>query len=361
MIDNQTVTPETVLVTGGLGFIGSAVVRLLIERTEHRVVNVDKVGYASTTGAVASVVDDGRYRFVRCDLADGEATGQMVEEIRPDSIIHLAAETHVDRSIDGPQAFMDANIGGTFNLLQSARSLPGFRKFVHVSTDEVFGSLSPDGPRFDESTAYDPRSPYSASKAASDHLVRAWGETYELPVSITNCSNNYGPFQFPEKLIPLMIIKAVRGEAMPVYGSGLNVRDWLFVADHASALLTVLGGGEVGATYAIGGGNELTNLDVVTMVADAVTEAVGDGADRRSLIEHVTDRPGHDFRYAVDSSKIEAELGWAPTRDFQTGLVDTVSWYLANRQWWEPLLGAGSGGDRLGLGVSDLATTGGQR
>ncbi len=341
--------PRTILVTGGLGFIGSALVRALIERTDHHVVNVDKISYASTTESVEAAARSPRYRFHRCDLADGGAIDELIAETAPDTIVHLAAETHVDRSIDGPRPFVDSNVLGTFNLLEAARRLPGLRRFVHVSTDEVFGSLPPDAPRFDESTPYDPRSPYAATKAASDHLVRAWAETYGLPVSITNCSNNYGPYQFPEKMIPLMIAKAWRGERLPVYGQGLNVRDWLHVADHARALLLVMDRGRPGRTYTIGGDNELRNIEVVEMICDTVQRWVGDGLDRRSLIDFVADRPGHDLRYAIDSSRIRDELGWTPSRTFTEGLADTVDWYLANVDWWEPLLERSDGGARLGM------------
>ncbi len=341
--------PRTILVTGGLGFIGSALVRALIERTDHNVVNVDKISYASTTESVEAAARSPRYRFHRCDLADGGAIAELIAETAPDTIVHLAAETHVDRSIDGPRPFVDSNVLGTFNLLEAARRLPGLRRFVHVSTDEVFGSLQPDAPRFDESTPYDPRSPYAATKAASDHLVRAWAETYGLPVSITNCSNNYGPYQFPEKMIPLMIAKAWRGERLPVYGRGLNVRDWLHVADHARALLLVMDRGRPGRTYTIGGDNELRNIEVVEMICDTVQRWVGDGLDRRSLIDFVADRPGHDLRYAIDSSRIRDELGWTPSRTFTEGLADTVDWYLANVDWWEPLLERSDGGARLGM------------
>ncbi len=342
--------PMTVLVTGGLGFIGSAFVRKLIADTDHRVINLDKVSYASTAGSVEAASQSDRYQFRRCDLADAVAVQQLVSEVAPDAVVHLAAESHVDRSIDGPAAFMKSNVVGTFNLLESCRRLGDrFARFVHVSTDEVFGSLDGDSPRFDERTGYDPRSPYSATKAASDHLVRAWGETYGLPVSVTNCSNNYGPFQFPEKMIPLMIIKALLGDPLPVYGLGLNVRDWLHVNDHAAALLAVLERGAVGRTYAIGGDAEMTNIDVVQMICELVDTASDDHFERRSLIEFVSDRPGHDLRYAVDSSRIKSELGWRPAHRFPDGLAATVEWYLANRYWWEPLMARESGGARLGL------------
>ena len=342
-----------ILVTGGLGFIGSAVIRKLIADTDHEVVNVDKVSYASTDGSVAAANDSNRYSFLRCDLADVDAVSRLVSDVRPDAIIHLAAESHVDRSIDGPAAFIQSNVVGTFNLLEAARKIDGLHRFVHVSTDEVFGSLGMEEPRFDEMTAYDPRSPYSATKAASDHLVRAWGETYGLPCCISNCSNNYGPFQFPEKMIPLMIIKAWSKEAMPLYGLGLNVRDWLHVEDHAAAILAILERGETGRTYAVGGDDEQTNIDVVERICALVDAVADDGFDRRQLIEFVTDRPGHDLRYAIDSSRITRELGWRPRNDFEQGLAATVDWYLSNRGWWQPLMDKGRAGDRRGLqGIS---------
>ena len=354
MTDQHTpLNPDaTVLVTGGLGFIGSAVVRRLIAETDYHIVNLDKVSYASTTASVERVAVSSRYRFVRCDLADTTSINELVAEVRPDAVMHLAAESHVDRSIDGPLAFLESNVIGTFNLLEAARTVGSVRRFVHVSTDEVFGSLGAEDPKFHEGTPYDPRSPYSATKAASDHLVRAWGETYDLPISVTNCSNNYGPYQFPEKLIPLMIIKASRGESLPVYGDGANVRDWLHVDDHATALHAVLERGGAGRTYAIGGDSEMANLDVVRMICDLVDSANGErGADgdRASLIEFVTDRPGHDRRYSVDSTRIHHELGWTPSRSFAEGLAETVRWYLAHEHWWGPLLEGTGGGARIGL------------
>ncbi len=339
---------STVVVTGGLGFIGSAVVRKLVADTDYRVVNIDKMTYASTEGSVEAVAGSDRYRFLKCDLVDAAAVGAALSEARPDAIMHLAAETHVDRSIDGPRAFLESNVIGTFNLLEAARDLGSLKRFVHVSTDEVFGSLDHDAAKFDEATPYDPRSPYSATKAASDHLVRAWCETFGLPVTVTNCSNNYGPYQFPEKLIPLMIIKAARGDALPVYGSGENVRDWLHVDDHAAALTAVLQRGISGRTYAIGGDAEVTNIDVVRMICGLVDAAIGDGGDRSDQIEFVADRPGHDLRYAVDSGRIQRELHWSPAHTFRAGLEETVAWYLANEDWWGPLM-AQNGGARLGL------------
>ncbi len=338
-----------VLVTGGLGFIGSAVVRLLLGETDHEVVNLDKIGYASTEGSVAEAQKSNRYTFYRCDLTDAEFVDRIVRAEKPDAVVHLAAETHVDRSIDSPRPFLESNIIGTFNLLEACRALPSLGRLVHVSTDEVFGSLPMGDTRFDESSPYSPRSPYSASKASADHLVRAWHETFDLPCVVTNCSNNFGPFQFPEKMIPVMIVKAWRGEALPVYGDGSNVRDWLHVSDHARALLDVLDRGEIGATYTVGGDNELTNLDVVHQVCDLVNERAPDSMDRHQLIEFVLDRPGHDLRYAIDSSRIHSTLGWEPSYDFTSGLADTVDWYIANGWWWQPLLRRSGAGARQGL------------
>jgi len=326
-----------ILVTGGLGFIGSAVVRRLITETDHQVINVDSMGYAATEGSVGEVSQDPRYRFEKLDIRDADAVGAIFDATQPDGVIHLAAESHVDRSIDGPRVFMETNVLGTFNLLEAARST-GIERFHHVSTDEVFGELNMDDPAFTETTPYDPRSPYSASKASSDHIVRAWGETFDLPVLVTNCSNNYGPYQFPEKLIPLMAIKAMRREPLPVYGTGSNVRDWLFVDDHARAIIDVFERGTIGETYNVGGNAERTNLDVVHALCAAVDERLGRD-DTASLITFVTDRPGHDLRYAIDSSKIARELGWTPSVTFEEGLVQTVGWYQDNEAWWGPLIG----------------------
>ena len=331
-----------ILVTGGRGFIGSAVIRHLIDQTDHSVINLDKLTYASTEGSVASVADNDRYCFVQADICDGERLNEIFAEHAPDAVMHLAAESHVDRSIDGPGDFVFTNLVGTFRMLEAAR-IADVQRFHHVSTDEVYGSLGMDDPAFSETTPYDPRSPYSASKAGSDHLVRAWGETYDLPVVVTNCSNNYGPFQFPEKLIPLVTIRALAGEPLPVYGKGENIRDWLHVADHASALVTVLERGRPGETYNVGGNEERTNLEVVQGLCDLVDEHSGQastGESRRSLIEFVTDRPGHDLRYAINQSKIADELGWHPTMDFEAGLSATVKWYLDNEWWWRPLVKA---------------------
>lgn len=361
-----------VLVTGGAGFIGFAVVHKLIRETDAEVVNVDKLTYACNPDSLADVVGDPRHRFERVDICDAAELRRVFDEHRPDAVLHLAAESHVDRSIDGPAEFVRTNVLGTFTLLEEARRFwtglePAERdrfRFVHVSTDEVFGSLGEAG-FFSEQTAYAPNSPYSASKAGSDHLARAWQHTYGLPVLVTNCSNNYGPRQFPEKLIPLTILNALEGKPLPVYGRGENVRDWLYVEDHADALLRVLGRGTVGETYAIGGDNELQNIDVVRAVCrvlDEIAPNAGVGP-RERLIRFVTDRPGHDLRYAIDASKIRGELGWAPRERFETGLRRTVEWYLENRAWWERVRSgayradardsaAGYGGERLGLAGS---------
>ncbi len=329
-----------ILVTGGCGFIGSAVVRNLINNTDHSVVNLDSMTYAATHGSVASVADDPRYEQVTCDIRDRDALAKVFETHAPDGVMHLAAESHVDRSIEGPQAFIETNVLGTFNLLELARHHE-LERFHHISTDEVFGSLTMDADAFTESSPYDPRSPYSASKASSDHLVRAWGETFDLPVVVTNCSNNYGLFQFPEKMMPLMILRAAANESLPVYGTGENVRDWLFVEDHAVALTLVFESGRLGETYNVGGDSERSNLDVVHAICDQVDAALG-GGDRRSLIEFVRDRPGHDLRYAVDFSKLRDELGWKPSVTFDEGLAHTVAWYLANEEWWAPLRSSGA-------------------
>ncbi len=344
-----------VLVTGGLGFIGSAVIRHLVADTDHEVLNLDKHTYAATSGSVAAVAASDRYHHEEADIADGVAVADILARFRPDAVVHLAAESHVDRSIDGPGEFIRTNVVGTYELLQAARDHAESRwvldrlRFVHVSTDEVFGSLGAGDKPFDPSTPYDPRSPYSASKAAADHLARAWFETYGLPTMVTNCSNNYGPFHFPEKLIPLMIIKALAGEPLPVYGDGSNVRDWLYVDDHAAALVAVLESGTPGRTYTIGGNAERSNLEVVQAVCDLVDAAVGDEVGgRRSLISFVEDRPGHDWRYAIDASGITEELGWRPSVGFEQGLARTVDWYLANEWWWRPLTELRYQGQRLG-------------
>ena len=346
------------LITGGAGFIGSAVVRHLIGATAHRVCVVDKLTYAGNLASLAPVADDPRYSFVRADIADAAKMKDVFFGFRPDVVMHLAAESHVDRSIDGPADFIQTNIIGSYVLLETAltywRGLPktaqrDFR-FHHISTDEVFGSLDADG-AFDETTAYAPRSPYSASKAASDHLVRSWHHTYGLPVLVTNCSNNYGPFHFPEKLIPLTIINGLEGKKMPVYGTGGNVRDWLYVEDHARALLAVVDGGRVGEMYCIGGRSERANLDVVKAVCALLDELAPSAAigRRENLISFVADRPGHDLRYAIDPARICNELGWQPRETFESGLRKTVQWYLANRAWWQRIRDNVYAGERLGV------------
>ena len=347
-----------VLVTGGLGFIGSAVVRRIITHTRHEVLNLDKVTYAADPRTLAAVAESERYQFQRLDICEAGAIAQAFAAFRPDGVLHLAAESHVDRSIDGPADFIQTNLVGTFTLLEAAlawqreRSATSPFRFVHVSTDEVFGSLRPLDPPFDEATPYAPRSPYSASKAGSDHLVRAWGKTFGLPVIVTNCSNNYGEYQFPEKLIPLMIIKALRRDPLPVYGAGENIRDWLYVDDHADALLRVLEAGREGGTYAIGGSAERRNLDVVHSICDHLDEQLGapESGPRRGLVEFVTDRPGHDLRYAVDSSHIRKTLGWRPSVTFEEGLARTVLWYLSNEEWWTSIQQGRYEGERLGSG-----------
>ncbi|UWQ21734.1 dTDP-glucose 4,6-dehydratase [Jannaschia sp. W003] len=340
------------LVTGGLGFIGSAVVRRAIAEGLE-VVNLDAMTYAACEANVAEVADAPGYRFERADIRDPAALARVFAAHRPDAVMHLAAESHVDRSIDGPAAFVETNVAGTFNLLEAARvhwegadRPEGFR-FHHVSTDEVFGSLGPEG-MFREDTPYDPRSPYSATKAASDHLVRAWAETYGLPVVLTNCSNNYGPFHFPEKLVPVVILNALHGRPIPIYGRGENVRDWLYVEDHADALLAVLRRGAVGRTYAIGGENEARNVDLVRLICGLMDEMRPAGAPHDRLIEFVADRPGHDARYAIDPARIRAELGWRPSVTLEEGLRRTVRWYLDNEAWWRPLLARDGVGQRLG-------------
>ncbi|WP_412062430.1 dTDP-glucose 4,6-dehydratase [Rubrivirga sp. IMCC45206] len=349
-------TPQTLLVTGGAGFIGSALVRHLLRDTEHHVVNVDALTYAGNLDSLAEVEGHARYTFEPVDICDAEAIARLFETHRPSAVLHLAAESHVDRSIDGPDAFIRTNLVGTFTLLHAARvhwqALPeaeqeAFR-FVHVSTDEVYGELGEEG-LFTEDTPYDPSSPYSASKAGSDHLARAWHRTYGLPVVITNCSNNYGPFQFPEKLIPVVILKALAGEPIPVYGKGDNVRDWLFVDDHVRALTTVLAQGTPGETYNIGGHNEKTNLEVVHAICGLMDEMDPARARHADLVSFVTDRPGHDWRYAIDASKIERELGWTPQETFETGLRQTVRWYLDRRDWWERVLSGAYKMERLGV------------
>ncbi len=344
--------------TGGAGFIGSAVVRHLVSDTPHEVLNLDKLTYAGNLDNLAPVAADPRYRFLHADICDAAAVGAAFASFRPDIVMHLAAESHVDRSIDGPAAFIHTNVTGTFTLLEAARrhhaglrgeSRDRFR-FHHISTDEVFGSLERDG-FFREDTPYQPNSPYSASKAGSDHLVRAWNHTYGLPTVASNCSNNYGPYHFPEKLIPLVILNALEGKPLPVYGRGLNVRDWLYVEDHARALVVIATRGVIGESYNVGGWNERRNLDVVRAICELVDEAVPSAAigRREDLITFVADRPGHDARYAIDAGKIKRELGWEPRETFETGLRKTVRWYLDHPDWWGRIRSGVYRGERLGV------------
>ncbi|MFT6911500.1 MAG: dTDP-glucose 4,6-dehydratase [Paracoccaceae bacterium] len=341
-----------ILVTGGAGFIGSAVVRQAVA-AGHAIVNVDKLTYAACLENVASVADDPLYAFEQADICDAEAMARILEAHCPDVVMHLAAESHVDRSIDGPAEFIHTNITGTYVLLEAARAFwvaqgkPATFRFHHISTDEVFGSLGATG-MFTETTAYDPRSPYSASKASSDHLVRAWHETYGLPVVLTNCSNNYGPFHFPEKLVPVVILRALAGEPIPVYGAGENVRDWLYVEDHADALLTVVQKGAVGRSYNIGGENEAKNIDLVRMICEILDRLKPAATPYAEQITFVTDRPGHDMRYAIDPARVRTELGWRPSVTLEQGLEKTVQWYLDNAPWWQALQARQGVGARLG-------------
>lgn len=362
-----------ILLTGGAGFIGSNLVHLLIARG-HSVLNIDKLTYAGNLSSLSAIEDHANYRFLQADICDAPAMHQAFSEFKPDAVMHLAAESHVDRSIDGPGEFIQTNVVGTYTLLDAAltywRSLPSdasdlnlnsttstarsaptqsdFR-FLHVSTDEVYGSLGETG-KFTEITPYDPHSPYSASKASSDHLARAWADTFKLPVLITNCSNNYGPYQFPEKLIPVVILKALDGEPIPVYGAGENTRDWLYVEDHAEALLTVVETGKIGETYNIGGNNEMKNIDLVRLLCSLLDELRprDDGQSYSEQITFVTDRPGHDLRYAIDASKIKADLGWEPKQDPESGFRKTVQWYLDNKEWWSAILDGSYKLERLG-------------
>jgi dTDP-glucose 4,6-dehydratase len=351
---------QSILVTGGCGFIGSAVLHDLVANTDLQVVNVDKMTYAANAESVAALAGDPRYSFEKYDICDPAALRSIFKRHDPSFVMHLAAESHVDRSIDGPDAFVQTNVNGTFCLLEATREhLSGLSderrdafRFLHVSTDEVYGSLGPEG-AFHETTPYSPRSPYSATKAASDHLVRAWGETYDLPVLISNCSNNYGPRQFPEKLIPLMILKALAGEQLPVYGDGQNVRDWLFVEDHAVALREILTRGIPGESYNVGGRAERRNIDLVEALCRVLdeTQPRADGRSYGELITFVRDRPGHDLRYAMNIEKITHALDWAPQVTFEEGLARTVGWYLDNEAWWRPILQRGESTERLGLGA----------
>lgn len=342
-----------ILVTGGAGFIGSAVVRLAVARG-HRVVNLDALTYAACLDNVAEVANSPLYTFEHGDIRDRAALDRILETHKPDAIMHLAAESHVDRSIDGPGNFIETNITGTYHMLEAARAYwtaqgrPNTFRFHHISTDEVFGSLGPAG-MFTEDTPYDPRSPYSASKAASDHLVRAWAETYGLPVVLTNCSNNYGPYHFPEKLVPVVILNALAGKPLPIYGDGANIRDWLYVEDHADALLCVLEKGKLGRSYNIGGENERTNLDLVKTICGILDEKrPRDSGTYADLITFVADRPGHDARYAIDPARMNTELGWHPSVTVEEGLALTVQWYLDNETWWRALQARDGVGERLG-------------
>jgi len=349
------------LVTGGAGFIGSAVVRYLINKTDHKVVNIDKLTYAGNLESLKKIDQSNRYAFERANICNRQAMTDIFEKHQPDYIMHLAAESHVDRSIDGPAAFIETNIVGTYAMLEVTRAywnkLKGEKKkrfkFHHISTDEVYGTLGAEG-LFTEENRYEPNSPYSASKASSDHLVRAWRETYGLPTVITNCSNNYGPYHFPEKLIPLVIINALAGKPLPIYGKGDQIRDWLYVEDHAQALVKVVTEGRDGETYNIGGHNEMQNIEVVKTLCTLLEELVPNKPEGltqyEDLITYVTDRPGHDVRYAIDASKIKRELGWVPYETFETGMRKTVQWYLDNKEWWENVLNGSYQGERLGLG-----------
>ena len=351
------------LVTGGAGFIGSALIRHILKSTKHTIINVDKLTYAGNLESLVEVEKTGKYFFEHVDICDAEQLLQIFDTHKPHAVMHLAAESHVDRSIDGPADFIDTNITGTFNLLEAARKyFDGLNaaeqkqfRFHHISTDEVYGDLAGTDDLFTEQTPYSPSSPYSASKAASDHLVRAWGRTYGLPVIITNCSNNYGPYHFPEKLIPHVILNAIHGKPLPVYGNGSQIRDWLYVEDHAKALIKVVIEGKVGETYNIGGHNEKTNLEVVHTICDLLEELAPEkppGINKyRDLITFVKDRPGHDARYAIDASKIERELGWVPEETFETGLRKTVQWYLANASWWERVLSGVYRMERIGANI----------
>ena len=345
-----------IIITGGAGFIGSALVRYLLNNTSYEILNIDKLTYAGNLASLDGYNNHDRYKFIQADICDRSKIDEIVEQFQPTGIMHLAAESHVDRSIDGPGEFLQTNIMGTYTLLEACRKYiaKGNQiKFQHISTDEVFGDLSHQDPAFTETTPYDPRSPYSASKAASDHLVRAWANTYNMPVVITNCSNNYGPFHFPEKMIPLMILNAIEGKPLPVYGDGQQIRDWLFVDDHVKALTKVFQNGKPGETYAIGGNNEMTNLEVVNTICKLLDSKMpkGDGSSYKEQISFVTDRPGHDRRYAIDATKIERELGWSPEETFESGIEKTVQWFIDNKDGWcKQVLADNYNRQRLGKG-----------
>jgi dTDP-glucose 4,6-dehydratase len=357
---SEIIVMKTFFVTGGAGFIGSAVVRHIINNTNHKVVNLDKLTYAGNLESLSDIENSERYFFEQVDICDSNQLDSLFEKYSPKYVMHLAAESHVDRSIDGPGDFIETNIIGTYKLLESARKYWINNKdkiefkFHHISTDEVYGDLHNSTDLFTEETSYSPSSPYSASKASSDHLVRAWARTYGLPTIITNCSNNYGPYHFPEKLIPLTILNAISGRKLPVYGNGEQIRDWLYVEDHARALYEVVTKGSLGETYNIGGHNERKNIDVVRTICEILDTIIhdkpGDIKSFQELIEFVADRPGHDLRYAIDASKIERELGWKPSETFETGIEKTVKWYLDNREWWTNVLDGSYAGNRLGLG-----------
>lgn len=350
-----------IIVTGGAGFIGSAVIRHLIDTTEDTVLNIDKLTYAGNLASLVDHQDNERYQFIQLDICSKELVSKTINDFKPDAIMHLAAESHVDRSIDGPSAFIETNIIGTYNLLEASKeywlTLSEENKlkfrFHHISTDEVYGDLEGPEDLFTEETSYQPSSPYSASKASSDHLVRAWQRTFGLPTLITNCSNNYGPNHFPEKLIPLVIINALQGKPLPIYGKGQQIRDWLYVEDHANALVTVLKRGKIADTYNIGGHNEKANIEVVESICDILNELIINKPynilDFKSLITFVADRPGHDIRYAIDATKIQNELGWTPMETFETGLKKTIEWFLNNKQWWQSILDGTYQTQRLGL------------
>lgn len=348
-----------IIITGGAGFIGSALCRFLIDATDCNILNIDALTYAANTDSLKTISDNPRYKLSHNNICDAQKIENIFNDFQPDTVIHLAAESHVDRSIDGPDAFIQTNVVGTFTMLNTAlsywKNLPEEKKeafrFINVSTDEVYGSLGPTG-QFKETTPYQPNSPYSASKASADHLARAWFHTYGMPVITTNCSNNYGPCQFPEKLIPLTILNALEGRSLPIYGTGENVRDWLYVEDHARALWVVAQDGLPGEVYNIGGNSEKQNIEIVTLICELLDEKFGlqdNGKPRTDLITYVEDRPGHDARYAIDASKIKRELGWEPAQTFEKGLRETIEWYLSNKEWWEPLRQDVYGGQRLGL------------